>query len=108
MIGFLFWPIATETDRGVNIARVSVMEKVENGMVSVGIRAGTVVIVRVDGKTSGLLDKSGEIILPVEVIGGFGRRKVDTKNETVGTSAVFIEEFVGNNAITARKCMICK
>jgi hypothetical protein len=46
------------------------MEKVENGMVSVGIRAGTVVIVRVDGKTSGLLDKSGEIILPVEVIGG--------------------------------------
>ena len=88
LIWFLFWPIATETDRGVNVVRVGVMEKVDNVMVSVGVRSSTVVVVRVEGKTSGLLDESGEIILPVEAIGGSGRWKVDTKSESVGAPLV--------------------
>ena len=37
LIGCLFGPVAAETDRGVDILGMAVMEKIDNDMVSIGV-----------------------------------------------------------------------
>jgi hypothetical protein len=104
--GFLFRPVTTETDGRVNIARMTVVEDVDESEVSICIGAGTVVVFGVEGKTSGLLYDTRDIILPMEVFGVLGRGKIDTKGKAIGTTVDFVEQFIGNDMIATGESVV--
>ena len=91
LVGLLFWPVATETDRGVDIAGVTVMEEIDDDVIVVGVGTGAIVVVGVDREASSLLNETRYIILPVKVFGRLGGGNIDAKNKTICTTMIFIE-----------------
>ena len=77
-------------------------------MITISIRTGTVVIVGVGRKAASLLDKAGDVVLPVEIFGSLGRWKIKSKRETIGATIGLVEEFIWNDEIATGEGVVGK
>jgi hypothetical protein len=106
LLNLLFGPVAAKADGRGDVTGMGVMDEIEKGMVTIGIGARTIVIVRVGGESAILLDKTRDVVEPMEVFRRFGRREINAKNKTIIVTGRLVKEFVRDNEIATGESMV--